>query len=319
MSSAGGGAAGGGAAGAGAASAAARSRLIAPEALAGRLGEPGLAVLELSAYDAPARFADAGHVPGARWAAWQELLWDPRERALADAAVVRERLAVLGIAAGGTLVVYGDPLQFGAYGFWALDAIGHPDVLLLDGGARAWEAAGLELERGSGANGAARGADDADGGADEATRGADDAIWRPRAEAAAAIGRDELRELLETPGWALLDLRSDEEFSGARVSPVELGFDHGAQRAGRIPGARHLPFQQLLGGDGRFRPEAALRAAFAAAGVRDGEPVVTYCRLGHRAAVGWFALRELLGVRDARVYDGSWTEWGSLVGAPVER
>ena len=114
-------------------------------------------------------------------------------------------------------------------------------------------------------------------------------------------------------------VRSPEEYRGERVAPLTAPFDHGAERTGHIPGARHLYYEQLLSQDGCFLAAEELRAAFAHVGVRDGESVITYCRLSHRAALGWFVLTELLGHEKVKVYDGSWTEWGSIVGMPVER
>nr|WP_282600023.1 rhodanese-like domain-containing protein [Patulibacter sp. SYSU D01012] len=142
----------------------------------------------------------------------------------------------------------------------------------------------------------------------------------PRAGAAGAVaGRDDVRTLLGDPDALLLDARSPEEYRGERVSPADFPVDHGAVRAGRIPGARHLPHRALLDGRGRFLPAARLRTVAADAGATAAGPVVAYCRLGHRASLAWFALHELLGIPDVRVYDGSWTEWGSVVGVPIER
>jgi len=131
------------------------------------------------------------------------------------------------------------------------------------------------------------------------------------------VGRDEV--LAALGGEALiLDLRSPEEYRGERVAPLTAPFDHGAERRGRIPGARHLFYERLLAEDGTFLPPDELRAAFREAGLVDGGDVIAYCRLGHRASLGWFLLSELLGHDRVRVYDGSWTEWGSIVGVPVE-
>jgi thiosulfate/3-mercaptopyruvate sulfurtransferase len=117
----------------------------------------------------------------------------------------------------------------------------------------------------------------------------------------------------------ILDLRSAEEYRGERVAPLSAPFDHGAERRGRIPGARHLPHDRLLREDGTFRPVEELRRSFDEVGVGPDDEVIAYCRLSHRASMGWFALTELLGHERVRVYDGSWTEWGSIVGVPIER
>ncbi len=130
------------------------------------------------------------------------------------------------------------------------------------------------------------------------------------------VGRDQVRTAIDS-ATTLLDLRSPEEFSGARVSPQSEPIDHGAERSGHIPGAKSLPAQDFLDSNGRLRPVAEIRALLGAAAVDDAEEIIAYCRLSHRAALGWLVFTELLDDHRVRVYDGSWTEWGSLVGAPV--
>ena len=124
---------------------------------------------------------------------------------------------------------------------------------------------------------------------------------------------------LGDPDRVLVDMRTDEEFSGERVSPATSPFDHGAERAGRIPGAKHLYFERLLDGEGRFLGADGIGEQLSSVGATPDADVVTYCRLSHRASLGWFAATRLLGWSNVRVYDGSWTEWGSIVGFPVER
>ncbi|MEO1000673.1 MAG: rhodanese-like domain-containing protein, partial [Pseudomonadota bacterium] len=170
---------------------------------------------------------------------------------------------------------------------------------LLDGGRAAWEAEGRPLAGIAPERAAA-----------QRTPGA--------AAGATRIGRDGVLAGLGAEGRVLLDLRSVEEYRGESLGPPP-DFNHGAERFGRIPGARHLPYTDLIDATGRFRAPEEMRAAFAARGVVEGAEVVMYCRLSHRASLGWTALTEVLGVPGARVYDGSWTEWGSLVGVPVER
>ncbi len=133
------------------------------------------------------------------------------------------------------------------------------------------------------------------------------------------IGRDEVLAGLGEPGRVLVDLRSPEEYRGERVSPPWVEFDHGAERRGHIPGAHNLFVDELLDGDGRLLPAAELDRRFAALPIDPDDEIVTYCRLSHRGSLGWFVLTRILGRNDVRVYDGSWTEWGSIVGVPVER
>ena len=119
----------------------------------------------------------------------------------------------------------------------------------------------------------------------------------------------------------ILDFRSPEEYAGERVSPVGMpgGVDHGAQRAGRIPTARHLDYRELLRDDHTFKTATELLEALRARGIERDDQIIGYCRLSHRASLGWVALSDVAGLESVRVYDGSWTEWGSIVGAPIER
>jgi thiosulfate/3-mercaptopyruvate sulfurtransferase len=132
------------------------------------------------------------------------------------------------------------------------------------------------------------------------------------------ISREAVLAALKEPAPLILDGRSAEEYSGQRVG-APGNPDVGALRYGRIPGAKHLMFEELLGPDKSFKPAAQIRAAVEARGVQPGKAVITYCRMSHRATVLYFALTELLGYERVQVYDGSWTEWGNLVGVPVER
>ena len=141
-----------------------------------------------------------------------------------------------------------------------------------------------------------------------------------KVDASMRVGRDDVLAHLGKPGRLLLDVRSPEEYSGARV--MELGkFDHGAERGGRIPGAKHLFFKELLNDDDSFKPATELKAALDAAGADPANvgEIVCYCRLSHRATLAWTAMTFILGYEGAKIYDGSWTEWGSIVGFPVEK
>jgi thiosulfate/3-mercaptopyruvate sulfurtransferase len=266
--------------------------------LASRLGEPGLAVLEVAFEPSDAAFREA-HVPGSRWAHWKQLLWHETDRRFPDAATMAGRLGALGIGGGDELVLVGDPIQFATYAHWVLHMLGR-ESRVLDGGRARWLAGGFPVEPGPAAE------------PRPATHPAGDA------DLSSSVGRDEVLAALGGD-TVIVDLRSPEEYGGERVAPPTAPFDHGAERRGRIPGARHLWFERLLAEDGTFRPADELREEFREAGLRDGGDVIAYCRLGHRASLGWFVLRRLLGHERVRVYDGSWTEWGSIVGMPVER
>lgn len=274
------------------------NRLISAEELASRLGEPGLAVLEVAFDASDAAFRDA-HVPGCRWSHWKALCWHDTDRRFPEPETLARRLGALGVAGDDELVLVGDPIQFATYAHWVLRMHGR-ESRVLDGGRLRWLGDGFPVEAGQSPSpppAAHPRPDDADLGT--------------------CIGRDGV--LASLGGEALiLDLRSPEEYRGERVAPLTAPFDHGAERRGHIPGARHLHHERLLADDGTFRAPDELRVAFREAGIVDGGDVIAYCRLGHRASLGWFVLTELLGHEHVRVYDGSWTEWGSIVGMPVE-
>lgn len=275
------------------------SRLVSTAWLAERLSDPQVRVIEVSSATDDSAYRE-GHIPGAAWWYWKAALWHPTDRDFATSAAMASRLVALGITHATTIVVYGRPVQFGTYAFWALTMCGHPDVRLLDGSITRWKAEGRPLSR-----------------EQPAFR---PAVYSPTArDESSRLGRDAVRAGLGRADRVLLDVRTPEEYSGQRVSGPG-GFDHGAERAGRIPGAVHLFFRELVDEDDTFKDPQTLRRILAGAGIRDaGQGVVVYCRLSHRATLAWFAMRYLLAYGDVKVYDGSWTEWGSIVGFPVER
>jgi thiosulfate/3-mercaptopyruvate sulfurtransferase len=275
-----------------------RPRIISAESLASRVDDPALVILEVARANDDGAFREA-HIPGSRWAFWKELLWHDTDRQFPSPQILAARLGALGIARESTIVLVGDPFQFGTYAFWVMQMLGRAELLLLDGGRRAWIDGGHPVASGRPEHprvGHAAGHEDT----------------------SSRIGRDGVLDAVREGSQRILDLRSAEEYRGERVSPVSAPFDHGAERRGHIPGARHLPHERLLREDGTFRPPDELRRVFDEVGVRPGDEVIAYCRLSHRASMGWFALNELVGHEDVRVYDGSWTEWGSIVGVPIE-
>ena len=268
--------------------------------LADRLNDPQVRIIEVSS-DAEGKAYHKGHIPGAVFWFWKDALWHTTDREFTTPREMARRLGKLGVSPESTVVLYGDPVQYGTYALWVMTMAGFRDVRLLDGSRTRWVAEGRPTTT---------------------EIPSFEAVSNPRGDAntSSRVGRDEVRATLGDPGQILLDVRSPEEYRGERVSPPGM-FDHGAERTGRIPGAVHLFYRDLLNEDDTFISVDQLREKFADTGVESGSDneVITYCRLSHRATLAWFALTHLLGIEDVKIYDGSWTEWGSIVGFPVER
>jgi thiosulfate/3-mercaptopyruvate sulfurtransferase len=241
-----------------------------------------------------------GHVPGAVCWKWKEMLWDSHARDFPAPEEFARRCAAAGIGNDTTVVFYGEGVQFGVYAWWTFRYCGHPKVRVLDGARYRWAAEGRPLVT-------------------EDPPPPTPAEYRPvKRKEAMRVHREKVLRALGREGLVILDARSPEEYRGDRVGGPG-GPDVGAVRYGRIPGAKHLYFEDLLDANKAFRPEAEIRALVESRGATPENDVITYCRMSHRATVLYFVLTELLGYRKVRVYDGSWTEWGNLVGVPIER
>jgi len=245
----------------------------------------------------------SGHIPGALWLYWKTACWHETDRDFVAPEAMAELFGGLGIGPQFTVVLYGDPVQFGSYAFWAFTMAGHKNLRLLDGGRKKWITEKRPLSE------------------DVPSYPAVNYPAPPSGPRSMRIGRDNVREHLRKPSRLLLDLRSPEEYSGERVADYTFKFDHGAERSGRIPGAVHLYFRDLLNDDDSFKSREQLEPVLAARGIAPAkfDEVVCYCRLSHRATIGWLALSEILAHKNVKIYDGSWTEWGSIVGFPIEK
>ena len=242
----------------------------------------------------------AGHVSGAHSWKWQQALWDSHRRDFPTPEDFAKRLGAAGIGNDTTVVFYGEDLQFGIYAWWVFRYCGHDRVRVLDGARSRWVAEGRPLEK-------------------TAPPPRPRCEYRPNARVESMrILRDEVLRALGAPRTLILDGRSPEEYRGERVGGPG-GPDVGALRHGRIPGAQHLYFENMLEGDKRFKPASQLAPVVESLGVSADRDMIVYCRMSHRATVLYFALTELLGYDNVRVYDGSWTEWGNVVGVPIER
>ena len=275
--------------------------LVTPSWMAEHADDPNVRLIEVAGLgqdDMPTY--RAGHVPGAIGWKWKDMLWDVHMREFPTPEDFAARLGSEGIGNDTTVVFYGEGIQFGIYAWWAFRYCGHTNVRLLDGGRYSWQAEGRPLST-------------------EIPARRAPVDYRPVARRESMrIHRDEVLAALGDGRTVILDGRSPEEYSGQRVGGPG-GPDVGAVRYGRIPGARHLFYLDLMTADKRFKPVDELASLVASRGAKSSGDVIAYCRMSHRATVIHFALTQLLGFTNVRVYDGSWTEWGNLVGVPIER
>jgi thiosulfate/3-mercaptopyruvate sulfurtransferase len=240
---------------------------------------------------------DKNHIRGAVRLDWKKDLQDPVRRDFVDRAHFESLLSQRGIANDDTVVLYGGNNNwFAAYAYWYFKLYGHEDVRLLDGGRKKWELDSRELV-----------ADAAQRPATTYTaKDQDRSIRAFRDEVEAAIGQKNL-----------VDVRSPDEFAGRLLAPAHLPQEQ-SQRPGHIPTASNIPWSQAANDDGTFKSDDELRTLYSGKGVDLEKDTIAYCRIGERSAHTWFVLHELLGQPNVKNYDGSWTEWGSLVGVPIE-
>jgi len=275
--------------------------LVRADWLEEHLSDPDLRIIEVCSLPGNKTYQQ-GHIPGAMWVYWKAACWHQTDREFVTPAAMARLFGGMGISPQSTVVLYGDPVQYGSYAFWAFTMAGHSNLRLLDGGRQKWVTDRRPLSS-------------------AVPRFAAVAYPEPAGTSSMRVGRRNVRENLQNPRRLLLDVRSPEEYTGKRVSDYSFPVDHGAERTGRIPGAVHLYFKEFLNDDDTFKPPEQLRSVLAAAGVlpEKFDDVVCYCRLSHRATMAWIAMTEILGHPNVKIYDGSWTEWGSIVGYPIEK
>ncbi len=243
---------------------------------------------------------ERGHIAGAVGWNWQSQLQQPVRRDLASREDIERLMGESGIGNDATVVLYGDNNNwFAAWAFWQLKYYGHNDVRIMNGGRARWEAEGRPMA------------------ADVPCYSAVSYAASEGNESIRAY-RDQVLSLVNEGSISLVDVRSPAEFSGELLAPANLP-QEGSQRGGHIPGASNIPWGQAVAEDGTFKSADDLRALYGGQGVDGSRETVAYCRIGERSAHTWFVLTQLLGFENVRNYDGSWTEWGSIVGAPIER
>jgi thiosulfate/3-mercaptopyruvate sulfurtransferase len=242
---------------------------------------------------------ERGHIPGASSLHWRNELQDPVIRDFVDQGKFEKLMSGKGVGNGDQVVLYGGNNNwFAAYAYWYFKLYGHDNVRLMNGGRKKWELEGRELT-----------AERPNISATQySAKAADRSIRALRDEVIAGVGK--------TP---MVDVRSPDEFSGKLSAPAHLPQEQ-AQRNGHIPGARNVPWSKSANEDGTFKSADDLRTLYIEEqGLSDGDETIAYCRIGERSSHTWFVLRELLGFKNVKNYDGSWTEYGSLVGVPIEK
>ena len=243
---------------------------------------------------------EQGHIAGAVGWNWQSQLQQSLRRDLLSKEEMEQLLGSAGVSNDTTVVLYGDNNNwFAAWAFWQLSYYGHGDVKLMNGGRAKWEAEGRPMTTDVPSHAATN----------YAAQAPNEDIRAYRDQVLAGVAGGNI---------ALVDVRSPAEFSGELLAPPNLP-QEGSQRGGHIPGAANIPWGQAANEDGTFKSADELTALYGGQGIDGNRDTVAYCRIGERSSHTWFVLTQLLGYDNVRNYDGSWTEWGSIVGAPIEK
>jgi thiosulfate/3-mercaptopyruvate sulfurtransferase len=270
--------------------------LVTTEWVAQHAKDAGVRVVEV---DVDTTSYDQGHVPGAAGWNWTTDLCDTVVRDIVPKAKLEELLGRTGIDNKTSIVLYGDNNNwFAAWAFWQLKIYGHGDVRIMDGGRKKWVAEGRELSA-------------------EVPSFARTIYKAKDPDTSLRAFLPEVQKVVGSKSAVLVDVRSPQEFTGEILAPP--GLPESCQRGGHIPGAKSMPWAKACNDDGTFKSPEELRALYGGIGVTSDKPVIAYCRIGERSSHTWFVLKYLLGFDNVKNYDGSWTEWGNLVGAPVER
>jgi thiosulfate/3-mercaptopyruvate sulfurtransferase len=271
--------------------------LVATQWVADHLKDPRVRVFEVSVDQSA---FDQGHIPGAVALNWFHDLEERLHRDIASKATMERLLGNAGVGPDTTIVVYGDNNNwFAAYAYWLFRLYGHRDVRVMNGGRKKWMDEGRPMTK-------------------EASIYPKVQYEARQPDTSIRALRDTVLQSLPNQGKALVDVRSPREFAGELLAPENLP-QEGAQRGGHIPGAVNIPWGEAVRPDGTFKSADELQALYQARSITPDKEIIAYCRIGERSAHTWFVLKELLGYPKVRNYDGSWTEWGSLVGVPVEK
>jgi thiosulfate/3-mercaptopyruvate sulfurtransferase len=271
--------------------------LVDTQWVADNLGKAGIVLAEV---DVDTSAYDSGHVEGSLGWNWQTDLQNTLTRDLLTSNEVADLLGRSGISNDTTIVLYGDNNNwFAAWAFWFLRMYGHQNVKLMNGGRVKWVAEGRSITN-------------------DVTSPTAVSYSASAADSSLRALRDTVLAAASAGGTQLVDVRSPAEYNGEVIAPENMP-QEGAQRSGHIPGAASIPWLTTINDDGTFKSADELGDIYGPKGIDGGTDVITYCRIGERSAHSWFALTQLLGYDNVSNYDGSWTEYGSLVGAPIEK
>ncbi|MDX1420826.1 MAG: sulfurtransferase [Rubricoccaceae bacterium] len=269
--------------------------LVTTDWAAQHLDDPSVRLVEVNVDHS---LYDQGHIPGAVGWSWKTQLADQRRRDILSREQFQRLMRGSGIDNDTTVVLYGDSNNwFAAWAFWQMKIYGHADVRMMDGGRKKWAAENRPMTT-------------------EAPVLEPSDYQAEEADNSLRAFLPEVRDHVSRGGVELVDVRSPQEFSGEVLAPP--GLPETCQRGGHIPGASNIPWSMAVRDDGTFNPREELERIYREAGISGERPIITYCRIGERSSHSWFVLRYLLGYDLIKNYDGSWTEWGNLVGADVE-
>jgi len=243
---------------------------------------------------------EIGHIPGAIALDWHTDLQNPVERDFVDKAGFESLMSRSGISNDTTVIFYGDRNNwYACYTFWLFKYFGHTDARVMDGGRAKWETEGRAYTR-------------------EASNHSSTSYTSQEADDSIRAFRDDVLDFVKTGSGGLVDVRSPQEYTGEVIHMIGYP-QEGAQRGGHVKGARNIPWAKAANADGTFKSAVELQELYANEGITKERPTIAYCRIGERSSHTWFVLTYLLGFPNVRNYDGSWTEYGSLVNVPIEK
>jgi thiosulfate/3-mercaptopyruvate sulfurtransferase len=266
--------------------------------VADNLSNPTIKILEVD-YDVENAYKE-GHIPGAHMVWWKKDINDPSTRDIINKNQFENLMSRLGVLPETELVLYGDFNNwFAAFAFWVFKYYGHQRIKIINGGRKKWESENRSYTK-------------------EVPQTTPSKYISSAPNEGIRAYLDDVKRTFGKPEFGLVDVRSQKEYRGEITAPPEYPMEH-AQRAGHIPGAKNIPWAQALNEDGTFKSAEELESLYAGQDITPDKHIICYCRIGERSSHTWFVLKYLLGYPSVRNYDGSWTEWGNMIGNPIEK